>query len=216
MGANIFFNISRLASAKEVKVPPLNMASYFLVSSAASDPAEGERSGNRKMLSASPTTSGSLMRKSRAITMTVAVWGMRGGRKCRPSAVHRKAASIAAQARYFSSSKTVFHISGRCAAVLAFQTRRRPRSSTPHLSVGVTACLAGAGGGAGACIGKGCCSRGVWLEGWGWGGGGTRLVLITCICARVASSRSTLVRAVMTCWGSNVAALNKSRNGDTR
>ena len=52
--------------------------------------------------------------------------------------------------------------------------------------------------------------RGLWRLGWG-----TRLVLIPCRCSSVASARSTRVRASMPCRGSNVAALNQSRNGAT-
>ena len=145
--------------------------------------------------------------------MTTTAWGMCGGRKRMPSAVRRKDAYIADQARSLFSGAIVFQISGSCAAVLALQTWRRLRSSAPHLSVGVTACLAGDSGGAGACIGKGCYSGSIWLGGWGGGGGGTRLVLIPCLCARVASARSTLARTAMPCWGPTVAALNQSRNG---
>ena len=43
-------------------------------------------------------------------------------------------------------------------------------------------------------------------------GGGTRLVLIPCRCARIASVRSKLVRAMMPFKCSIVAALNQSRN----
>ena len=35
--------------------------------------------------------------------------------------------------------------------------------------------------------------------GWGGGGRGTMLVMIPCICAIVASERSTLVRVAMSC-----------------
>ena len=103
----------------------------------------------------------------------------------------------------------------RCAAVLAFQTRRRLRGSAPHLSFGVAACLTGADGGAGACIGNGCCSGRIWLGGWVGCGGGTRLVLIPCLYIRVASARSTIVRAAIPFLGSTVAALNQSSNGAT-
>ena len=48
------------------------------------------------------------------------------------------------------------------------------------------------------------------------GGKGTRLVLIPCLCASVASARSTLARAAVPCRGSIVAALNQPRNGATR
>ena len=54
---------------------------------------------------------------------------------------------------------------------------------------------------------------------WGMqrgGGGGTRLVLIHCHCASVASARSMLVRAAILCRGSIVPDLNQSRNGSTR
>ena len=47
--------------AKEVSVPPPSMASHHLASSAASQPDYGESSGNRSILTASPTLSGSLV-----------------------------------------------------------------------------------------------------------------------------------------------------------
>ena len=100
--------------------------------------------------------------------------------------------------------------------MLALKTRRRLHSSAPHLSVGVTACLVGTGGGDGTCRWKGVMNQ----EDMDWGLGrwwwGARLVLIPCHCARVASTRSTLVRAAIPCWGSTVANFNQSRNGDTR
>ena len=45
--------------------------------------------------------------------------------------------------------------------------------------------------------------------------GGKRLVLIPWRCAILASTRSTLVRAAMPCWGSNFDNLNQCRNGAT-
>ena len=144
------FPIRRLVSVKEVRVPTPNIASHSQVRSAASNPAKGERSGNKKILRASPTPSGSLVLKVSAITMTATEWGMRGGRKRKPSAVRRQAASIAYLSRSFFSGSTVLQISGSCAAVLELQTWRRLRKSAPHRSVGITASLVGAGGGGGA------------------------------------------------------------------
>ena len=74
------FPISRIVSEKEVSVPPPKIAPRFLVSGAASEPAEGGGAGGkRKNLSLSPTPSGSLVWKTRAITITATAWGMRGG-----------------------------------------------------------------------------------------------------------------------------------------
>ena len=49
MGLTFYLPISRLLYVKEFKVIPPRIAYHFLVSSAASDPSEGERYGNRKM-----------------------------------------------------------------------------------------------------------------------------------------------------------------------
>ena len=88
--------------------------------------------------------------------MNTAAWGMRGGRKRRPSAVRWQAASNADIARSFFSGAIILQISGSCAAVLMLQTWRRIYSSAPHRSFDVTACLMRASGGAIACIWKGC------------------------------------------------------------
>ena len=95
---------------------------------------------------------------------------------------------------------------------MVLQIRRMLHRSATHCSDGVTACLLEVGGGAGACIWKGCCSGICWLGGCRGGGGRTRPVLIPFRCASVASARSTMVRAEMTYRGSIVAALNQSRN----
>ena len=105
-------------------------------------------------------------------------------------------------------------MSGSCDAVLALNIQNRLRISAPHHSVGITACLMGAGGVSNACSRKGCCSGILWIRGYR-GGVRARLVLIPCSCAIVASARSTLVRATMPCKGSIVSALNQLRNGAT-
>ena len=57
MGATFCLHMIRIMSAKEVKVPPPKIASQFRFISAASDPAEGERSSIGKVFSVSPTPS---------------------------------------------------------------------------------------------------------------------------------------------------------------
>ena len=96
MGQTFCLHISRLVSAKEVKVLPPKIAYHFRVTSAAFDLAEGDISGNKSIFRASPTPSGSSVWKVSTITMTAAAWGIRGGRKRRLSAMRRQAASIAA------------------------------------------------------------------------------------------------------------------------
>ena len=59
MGTTFCFPISRLVSVKEVKVPPPKIASHSIVITVASNPAKGERSGNKNILRAPPTFSGS-------------------------------------------------------------------------------------------------------------------------------------------------------------
>ena len=100
MGVTFYFSISRLVSAKEVKLPPPKIAPHFHVRSAASNPAEGGRSGNKNIFRSSLTPSGSSLWKVSAITINVTVWGICGGRKRGLSTVHRQSASIAAQALY--------------------------------------------------------------------------------------------------------------------
>ena len=46
--------------------------------------------------------------------------------------------------------------------------------------------------------------------------GGARLVRIPCFCYRIISTISTLVRALMPCYGLTVASLNHLMNGITR
>ena len=196
-------------------MPPPNIASHFCVRSVASHPAKGERSGNKSIFRASPTPSGSSVWKVSTTTMTVSAWGIHGGQKCRFYAVFRQAASIAARALSFSSRAMVLQMFGICHVVLELQIRRRLCRSAPHCSAGVTACLVGAGVGAGACIWKGCCSRIFWIRVCICKFGGTRLVLIPCICVIMASVRSTLVRAAMPCRGSIVATPDQSRNSST-
>ena len=79
MVATFCFPISRLMSVKEVKVLPPKIASHFRVRRAASDPAEGERSGNKNMFSVSYTLSSYLVWKASAITMNAMGWGICGG-----------------------------------------------------------------------------------------------------------------------------------------
>ena len=75
---------------------PTNITYHFCVRRSASDPSEGESSGNKYIFRASPTPPGSLVWKVSAITMTVTEWGIRRGRKRRLSVVRCQAASIAA------------------------------------------------------------------------------------------------------------------------
>ena len=154
IGATFCVPISRLMSAKEVKVPPTKIAYHYRVRSATSDAAEGERSGNQNIFRASLIPSGPLVWKASAITMTAAAWWIHGDWKCRLSAVRRQATSIAALAWYFLSGATVLHMSWSCDDVLALQIQRRLLISTLHCSIRVTACLMGADGGAGSCIWK--------------------------------------------------------------
>ena len=118
-GNNLCFPIRRLVSTKEVEVPPPKIASHFRVRSSASDPAEGERSGNKNIFRASPTRSGSSVWKVSAITMIMTVWGICGSHKRRMYAVRRQDASIAALARSFLSGATVLQMSWSCDAMLA-------------------------------------------------------------------------------------------------
>ena len=83
MGETFCFPIRRLVSAKEVKVPPPKIAPHFRVRRVASNPSEGDRSGNKKMFSVSSIPSKSLVCKASAITMTMTAWGVCGGRKRR-------------------------------------------------------------------------------------------------------------------------------------
>ena len=87
MGETFCFPISRILSAKEVKVLPPKVVSHFPVRSAASDPTKGERSGNKNIFRASYTLSGSFVWKASAITMTATAWEICSGRKHRLSAV---------------------------------------------------------------------------------------------------------------------------------
>ena len=59
MGTTFFFPIIRIVSMKEVKVPPPNTESHICVRRAAYNPVKGDRSGNKKMFSTSPTPYGS-------------------------------------------------------------------------------------------------------------------------------------------------------------
>ena len=59
MGKTFCFPIIIILSEKEVKVPPPNIDSHFCVSRAAYNPVKGDRSGNKKMFSTSPTPYGS-------------------------------------------------------------------------------------------------------------------------------------------------------------
>ena len=115
----------------------------------------------------------------------------------------------------FFSGATIFQMSGICHAMLELQIWRKLCRSAPYRSAGVTSCFVESGGGAGTCSWKGCCSGICWLRGCIWKGGGTRLVLIPCRCIIMESVRSMLVRVVMPCRGSIIAALNQSRNGAT-
>ena len=81
-------------SAKNVKVLSPRRVSQFLISSTALDPVEGGRSGKRKIIRASPTPSGYLVYKSKANTMTVMEWVVRGAQKRMSYAVSRQEDSI--------------------------------------------------------------------------------------------------------------------------
>ena len=95
MGETFFLPISRLVSAKEVKVPPLKIVYHFLVSSAASKPAEGCSLGKRTVLNSSPTVRVFGM-EGKIYYHTTTAWGVWGGQKLILLAMCWHAASIAA------------------------------------------------------------------------------------------------------------------------
>ena len=107
MGQTFCLHISRLVSAKEVKVLPPKIAYHSHMTSAAFDPAEGDISGNKSIFRASLTLYRSLVWKASATTMTTTAWGIHGGRKRRLSAVRHQDDSIAACALSFLSGATV-------------------------------------------------------------------------------------------------------------
>ena len=126
--------------------------------------------------------------------MIATAWGMRDGQKRRLSTLRQQAISIAALAQSSLSGAIVLQMSGRRSTMLSLKTWRRLHRSAPtalmvspsassELAVG----LAISGGNAAVAGGFGLVAG----EGGGWG---TSLVLVPCCCARVSSTRSTLVR----------------------
>ena len=109
------------------------------------------------------------------------------GEKRRLSAVYQKETYIGDLALSFLRGDIVLLMSGICAAVMALQIRKRLLRSATHYSSGVTACLAGAGGGAGACSLNIWCIKIYWLGGCVGVGRGASLVLIPFHCAIVES-----------------------------
>ena len=95
----------------------------------------------------------------------------------------RKDIYIAALALSFLRGGIVLLMSGSCAVVLALQIRRRLLISASHYSSGITACLVGAGGGAGDCSLNSWCIKIFWLGGCVGVGRGAIIVLILFRCS---------------------------------